>query len=253
MMWLTQWTRQRMTEYHTGNNSVDKRKRGTTTRMVHDNVPPVCGPRGGDSERRQVGCELTTPWRRGHTRRPVCVRAVNRQARTESGAAQHEDRRKQTRRNKLQIAAKDNALANVQVRIYLICITFNFLILTHPHALILLPTQVSTRLNRKSTGNTAPLILHLSPQPGKVGNLIAKNVFGLGLFLYNWWFIQVDKLCCGLVGRPLFKAFQPFLGRCCLCSATKQKRWSRCIYVQTEKNEIHRWPVNYNNGGVIGC
>ena len=43
-----------------------------------------------------------------------------------------------------------------------------FLILSHPHALILLPTRVSTRLNRKNTGNTAPLILHLSIQPGKV-------------------------------------------------------------------------------------
>ena len=118
-----------------------------------------------------------------------------------------------------------------------------FLILSHPHALILLPTRVSTRLNRKNTGITAPLILHLSTQPAKViadglGNLIVKSVLGSGVFLCDWLFLQVNQLCYGSVGRPLLIAFQLFIGRSCWCSATKQKRWSRCTYIQTRKTEF---------------
>ena len=93
-MQLTRRTRQRTSADHTGNNGVDKRGRGTTIQKAHDNVPPVCGPQGGDSERQQVGRKQTTPRQRRRTRRLVCVRAVNERTQTESGATRHEDRRK---------------------------------------------------------------------------------------------------------------------------------------------------------------
>ena len=52
-MWQ-QTNADRTQETHTGNNGVDERGQGTTTRTVHNDVLLVCRLQGGDSKRQPV-------------------------------------------------------------------------------------------------------------------------------------------------------------------------------------------------------